>query len=56
MSSYLLFYILRIDTLVVLVSIVCLFLEVDSRLAFLALVRPIKLLRYCMYSMQNGRK
>ena len=36
----------RIDTLIVLVSLICLLLEVDSKLAFLALVRPIKLLRY----------
>ena len=32
--------------MIILFSIVCLILEVDTRLAFLALVRPIKLLRY----------
>ena len=40
----------RIDTLIVLVSLICLLLEVDSKLAFLALVRPIKLLRYSSLS------
>ena len=43
----------RIDTLIVLVSLVCLLLEVDSKLAFLALVRPIKLLRYIYHMMHS---
>ena len=44
----LLYYVLfdySIDTVIVIVSLVCLLFETNSKLAFLALVRPIKLFR-----------
>ena len=35
-----------IDTFIVIVSVLCLLLEINNRLMFLSLLRPIKLLRY----------